>query len=167
MIKDTKLLLNRVVSQFQLGIHSPHGASHWGRVKTNGFEIAKYTEGANLEVIELFAFFHDSRRLNDGYDPDHGERAIAFSESLRGEYFDLPDDDFELLSYACKHHTSGKTVGDITVQVCWDADRLDLGRVGVVPHPDYLCTDHAKRPDVIERALKRSRYFQEDEVILI
>lgn len=166
MIKDTKSLLNRVVSQFQLGIHSPHGAGHWGRVKTNGFEIAKYTEDVNLDVVELFAFLHDSCRLNDGSDPGHGSRAITFAKSLRGEYFELPDEDFELLLYACKHHTSGKTEGDITVQVCWDADRLDLGRVGVIPHPDYLCTDHAKQPDVIERALKRSGYFQGGEEIV-
>ena len=32
--------------------------------------------------------------------------------------------------------------GDITVQCCWDADRLDLGRV--MPDPRRLCTDAAK-----------------------
>ena len=39
----------------------------------------------------------------------------------------------------------GATTGDITVQTCWDADRLDLGRVGVYPEPARLCTDAARR----------------------
>ena len=157
MIYDKKRLLDMVIEQFYLSKYSPHGPSHWGRVKTNGFEIAKYTEGVNLDVVELFAFLHDSCRLNDGHDPDHGKRAVGFAESLRGEYFELADNEFELFSYACEHHTSGHTEGDITIQACWDADRLDLGRVGIEPHPKYLCTDYAKRPDVIERALFRSR----------
>lgn len=32
---------------------------------------------------------------------------------------------------ALAYHSDGYTEGDITVQVCWDADRLDLGRVGI------------------------------------
>lgn len=157
MIPDKKRFFELITSNFQLSTFSPHGPSHWGRVKTNGFEIAKYTDGVNLDVVELFAFLHDSCRLNDGSDSGHGKRAVAFSETLRGEYFDLKDDEFEIFSYACEHHTIGKTEGNITVQACWDADRLDLGRVGVTPHPDYLCTEYARRPDVIERALSRSR----------
>ena len=40
--------------------------------------------------------------------------------------------------------------------VCWDADRLDLARVGIDPHPDYLCTALARRRDTIEEAVMRS-----------
>jgi hypothetical protein len=35
--------------------------------------------------------------------------------------------------------------GDITVQTCWDADRLDLPRVGIQPLPQFLCTEAAKK----------------------
>ena len=45
---------------------------------------------------------------------------------------------------ACHLHTDGHTEGDLTLQTCWDADRLDLGRVGIVPKPDLLCTDAAR-----------------------
>tara|TARA_B100000315_G_scaffold79959_1_gene73252 strand:- start:616 stop:768 length:153 start_codon:yes stop_codon:yes gene_type:complete len=34
---------------------------------------------------------------------------------------------------------------DITIATCWDADRLDLGRVGADPNPKYLFSDEAKR----------------------
>jgi uncharacterized protein len=30
------------------------------------------------------------------------------------------------------------------VQACWDADRLDLGRVGIAPAPERLCTAAAR-----------------------
>jgi len=30
--------------------------------------------GADLLVVELFAFLHDSRRLNEYKDPDHGSK---------------------------------------------------------------------------------------------
>jgi uncharacterized protein len=37
---------------------------------------------------------------------------------------------------------------------CWDADRLDLGRVGIQPKPELLCTDTAREllPWAHERA---------------
>jgi hypothetical protein len=43
---------------------------------------------------------------------------------------------------------------DPTVQTCWDADRLDLGRVGIKPHPDFLSPFAAK---LIEPAYRWSR----------
>ena len=39
----------------------------------------------------------------------------------------------DLLIEALTYHSDGYTVGDITVKVCWDADRLDLGHVGIRP----------------------------------
>ena len=45
---------------------------------------------------------------------------------------------------------------DITVQTCWDSDRLDLGRVGIKPMADKLCTKVAKKNEVIEAAHRRS-----------
>jgi uncharacterized protein len=70
---------------------------------------------------------------------------------------DLAEEEFELLRYACAYHTSGMTEADITVQTCWDADRLDLGRIGVMPDPRRLCTDAAKESSTIEWACRQSR----------
>ena len=63
----------------------------------------------------------------------------------------------DLLTEALKYHSDGYTEADITVQVCWDADRLDLGRVGIKPAPHRLCTASAKSVDVLEAAYERSR----------
>jgi hypothetical protein len=50
----------------------------------------------------------------------------------------------DMLAYACRHHSGGMIDADITVQACWDADRLDLGRVGIIPDPARLCTGAAR-----------------------
>ena len=78
--------------------------------------------------------------MNDGWDPGHGARGAEFAASLRGKSFLLADDDFELLQYACIWHTDGVTHDNATIATCWDADRLDLGRVGIVPDPKRMCT---------------------------
>jgi len=41
---------------------------------------------------------------------------------------------------ACEGHTYKGYHDDVTIQTCWDADRLDLGRVGITPDPDRMCT---------------------------
>ena len=121
-----------------------HGLLHWGRVYDNGMRIAE-DSGANIKVVQLFAFFHDSRRFNDGTDPEHGLRGGEYAKKLRGELFEVTDEEFELLYVACRDHTDGQTQADITIQTCWDADRLDLYRAGIKPKPDRLCTKFAKK----------------------
>lgn len=133
-----------------------HGIAHWARVRTNGIRLAEQT-GANPEVVELFAFLHDSKRLNDGRDPKHGARAAEFAASLRGSLLTLSEKEFELLRFACEYHTDGLTEADITIQTCWDADRLDLGRVGIRPDPRHLCTPAARESAMIEWAIFQSR----------
>ena len=149
-------LVRLVETGFALDRNGIHGTAHWHRVRTNGLRLAKVT-GANQQIVELFALLHDSKRLNDGRDPQHGARAADFAESLRGSVLTLCDEEFELLHYACAHHTSGLIEAEITVQTCWDADRLDLGRIGIRPDARYLCTDAAREPTMIEWAYRQSR----------
>ena len=72
--------------------------------------------------------------------------------------FDLPDHEFGLLHRACHGHTHDRTHPDVTVQTCWDADRLDLGRVGITPIPSRLCTEAARRPETIRWADGRAAF---------
>lgn len=148
-----------LVNSHKLGHYGFHGRDHWLRVLQNAREIAAAT-GANLRVVELFAVLHDSQRQNENYDPEHGHRAAAYAVELRGRWFDLADDEMDLLIEACRFHSDGMTEADPTIQACWDADRLDLGRVGVRPDRRYLCTTYAQRPDVIEAAYLRSIWAQ-------
>ena len=51
----------------------------------------------------------------------------------------------ELLEEACRAHTGGGVTADATIGVCWDADRLTLGRVGITPKARYFSTDAGRR----------------------
>lgn len=151
----TREFYEHLVKSHVLGHDRFHGKDHWLRVLDNAREIASAT-GANLRVVELFAVLHDSQRQNEDHDPDHGQRAADYATTLRGKWFELDDTEMVLLMEACRSHSDGLTQAHPTIQACWDADRLDLGRVGIRPDPRYLCTEYAKRPEVIEAAYHRS-----------
>jgi uncharacterized protein len=151
----TQALMKEILSEYTLPLNGRHGVSHWARVLENGRKLAQLT-GANLEVVELFAVFHDSKRTNEGIDNGHGIRGADYAEALRGSFFDVDDATFMLLSKACAEHTMGRREADLTIQVCWDSDRLDLGRAGITPVPLLLCTPAAQDLDMIAWANERS-----------
>lgn len=154
---NVPLVVHAVLEEYALPWDGDHGVAHWARVLQNGLRLAE-TTGANADIVQLFAVFHDSKRVKETTNPDHGRFGAEFAAELRGRVFDLADHDFGLLYRACVGHTHEWTHPDITVQTCWDADRLDLGRVGVTPHPSRLCTDAAKDPAMIKWADGRASF---------
>jgi uncharacterized protein len=152
----SEILLDSIRRTFALSLDSIHGEAHWARVCENGLRLAEQT-GADPGIVELFAFLHDSRRQDDGWDRDHGRRAAEFVRSLQGTLLPLSEDGLECLAYACTYHSDGLTEASVTVQTCWDADRLDLGRIGVRPDQVRLCTPAAQDPAMIEWAWARSQ----------
>lgn len=118
-----------------------HGIEHWHQVEYNGLLLAKKT-GADIDVVRLFAIFHDSKRLDDAYDREHGARGAEFAKLCREEKrFELDDKRFDLLYRACEQHTITQNTGDVTIDTCFDADRLDLGRVGFPLNPEKMATE--------------------------
>lgn len=145
-----------ILRQFRLPQHSVHGPAHWARVRYNGLLLSRAT-GADWQVVELFAFIHDSQRRNDGIDPDHGPRAADYALQQWGKLFQVSEHQLAMLVLACTGHTSEHLAACVTVQTCWDADRLDLARVGIIPDPYYLGTSPAREPQMIAQAIARSR----------
>ncbi len=141
--------------RYRLEWHGIHGWSHWVRVGENGLRLAALT-GADPAVVAAFALVHDIERCNDDFDPGHGPRAALVVDELGPELLPLGETQRELLRVACRLHTDGLTEGEVTVQTCWDADRLDLGRVGIRPHPERLCTTAARSPELLAWAWRRS-----------
>ncbi len=131
---------DRVIKDFQCDLDSIHGPAHWRRVEQNALRISA-TNSAVVDVVRLFAVFHDSRRESDSFDLGHGERGARYAAELRGDLFDLSDVHFELLQFACTWHTHGKLSGNPTIGACWDADRLDLTRIGEMPNAKYMSTE--------------------------
>jgi uncharacterized protein len=152
----SQTLLELVRHTFALPLGGIHGEAHWRRVYENGRRLAEQT-GADARIVELFAYLHDSRRLGDGWDRDHGRRAAELIRNLNDDLLALSEDDLDTLVYACTYHSDGLIEASVTVQTCWDADRLDLGRIGVRPDPRHLCTPAAQDPATIEWAWSRSR----------
>jgi uncharacterized protein len=150
-----RALIRILRDQFALEWNGIHGVLHWTRVRENGLRLADLT-GANPRVVEFFAFLHDARRLDEGHDPGHGARAAELARELAGSTFEIAAPDLELLAEACEGHSDGLMRGDVTIITCWDADRLDLGRVGIRPRPDLLCTQAARDPALIQWAYDRS-----------
>lgn len=152
-------LLSRILDGYALPRNGVHGVSHWARVLENGRKLAAITPGSDLDIVELFAVFHDARRVNEAWDHGHGRRGSELAADLRGVYFDVDDARFAQLRFACDQHTSGMTRADPSVQVCWDADRLDLLRVGTRPVASLLCTEAARVPEIMQWANHRAVRF--------
>ena len=151
----TPPLVAAIRKRFALDWHGIHGAAHWTRVRCIGLKLAHFT-GANLEVVECFAFLHDTCRRVDGPDPEHGARAALFAERINERVLGLREQDLALLVEACIGHSDGESHQDLTVATCWDADRLDLARLGITPEPSRLCTEHAARPEFYNWAVRLS-----------
>ena len=119
-----------------------HGVDHWREVGRNGEQLAAETQGADLQIVRVFAAFHDSQRRNDGPDLEHGARAAGVVRSLP---LDLSPGRMETLCAALVDHDCGQVSDDPTIGVCWDADRLELARIGRTVNPRLLSTWAAKR----------------------
>lgn len=151
-IPSVRTLVDAVLSRSSNTRSSFHGPAHWRRVASNGRAIIEETPEVDPLVVFLFALFHDSMRLNDYRDPRHGARAAALARQLRGDPYDLDDARTDLLEFALVEHDNGRISDDPTVGACWDADRLQLWRIGVRPGPALLSTQAAKKPGRIRWA---------------
>jgi uncharacterized protein len=154
----TPALVQRVMRGYRLsrvGIHGPH---HWLRVLENGRRLAALTPGADPAVVELFALLHDSRRLDDGGDRGHGERAAAFVQAVAAEgLFALEAARAERLARACARHEYGEVSAEPTIGCCWDADRLELSRLNRRPRARLLSTAAALAPMMQAGAWQRGQ----------
>jgi uncharacterized protein len=134
---NTAAIVHAILEDYALPERGDHGVTHWARVLENGVRLA-WATGVGPDIVVLFALFHDARRVHEGRDEAHGARGAELARSMRGTRVDLDDADFVLLDRACRCHADGHTQGDPVLRVCWDADRLDLGRVGIRPRPERL-----------------------------
>lgn len=98
---------------------------------------------AKIQIITFFAYLHDGCRWNEGRNPSSEPRAAAYKKQHRS-LIDLDVEQFKLLITASSGHTfskSGSKTGvDKSIVTSWDADRLDLRRVGNIPDPNLGCT---------------------------
>lgn len=126
---------------FPLPLQGTHGPRHWRRVDRYGRLLAERT-GADLEVVRRFALLHDCQRFCEGQDPGHGRRGAEWAERYCSR--ELSPEQMQMLRLACEGHEMGLCSDHPTIGTCWDADRLDLERVGIDPSPLYMSTAYGR-----------------------
>ena len=137
-----------------------HGVEHWDRVAKFGRML--YKEGADMDVIIAFAYLHDSERENNACDDEHGPRASKLIDTIRNtELAALKDEQIAKLKRACELHTIQHRSGDITIDICFDADRMDLLRVGIMPSPERMATKQGA--DYVSDSHKYLEFYKEYE----
>lgn len=137
--KNIEEVMNYSIGHTRMGKDSIHGINHWDRVAENG--EALHVLGADMDVVLCFAYLHDVERECDGYDEEHGPKAAKLIDLIRESVLGFLDDkQIDLLKDACKYHTTVSRTGNPTIDACFDADRLDLPRVGIMPDPERMAT---------------------------
>jgi len=148
-------IISAILEQYRLPVYGTHGITHWARVYENGMRLAE-SNGADRTVVALFSVFHDSCRWNEDVDPGHGRRGAELVVQMRSS-LSLRAEAMETLLEACRLHTDGLLQANETIQTCWDADRLDLPRVGIPICQDRLCTPAARQSDLVAWATGRAK----------
>ena len=148
-VPDPEALVARVLAGAPQAGSRLHGEQHWQAVARAGAELIESGSGADPAVVFCFALVHDSQRLDDGTDPDHGPRAARSLASL-SPLIQLGETGLDVLAAACERHSRAGTDPDATVGTCFDADRLNLWRVGTWPDPALLSTAAARDARRIE-----------------
>jgi uncharacterized protein len=145
-LDDLVRIVERHATHLQSTIHGP---SHWRAVGAVAAELAgtfRVDPGPGAvepdrELLLLFALLHDAMREDDGRDLDHGPRAEILLDRLRIDgTITLSDPRAATLAEALRDHTNGTLSPDPTIGTCWDADRLLIGRVGIVPDARFCST---------------------------
>lgn len=130
-----------------------HGEQHWRCVAASSLTLAARTPGADAVVCFCFGLLHDMRRENESVDPGHGPRAAELAWTLADEgWLPLGEERVARLSSALELHADGMVSDDPTTGACWDADRVHLPRVGIVPRSTLLSTTAGRRSEAVDEA---------------
>ena len=145
MIDFLKDIEEFALSEFIMSQESIHGVDHWHQVKENGIFLS-HQPGVDTLVVSVFSLLHDCKRVEDWEDPEHGERSAELVRKVRHSVLKpLSNEQIEQLWWACFYHNKGIVHSDLTIGSCFDADRLELSRCGIVPKVELMSTPLGKR----------------------
>lgn len=135
--------LREFVNEWCPSIH--HNYIHMRNVETFGELLSREINGVDNDIVHWFAYLHDIKKEYDD-DSNHGEKAAEFVELIRNRYLsDLTNNQIDKLKIACALHTTTHKTGYPTIDVCFDADRLDFPRCGIAGNPDKMATNLGKQ----------------------
>ena len=138
-----------------------HGPAHWSRVRRFGFLLADQQQlnERQTRCVEVFSWTHDLARVDDGGGNQHAiDGAVHCFAVMEAVFPDLDDLQQQLVSTAIRFHSDGLTADEAYFQglldidgwsedavieavgAAWDADRLDLLRLGIEPLRRFMST---------------------------
>jgi hypothetical protein len=146
-------IVHAILEDYALPWHGTHGVLHWARVLENGLRLAHAT-GGNVEVVQLFAVFHDARRVNEGTDDGHGQRGAELAAAWKGNsapiaarhYLQVTDADFDA-ALVCDANSDAQTTRNPTQQPTAHPGKLGQeatqapGNQGLVLACSDVCND--------------------------
>lgn len=119
-----------------------HGMSHLRRVAILSGRLA-VAVGEDVESAVVMGFLHDSARKNDGNDIEHAHDSAILARELLERFY--PSLDADRICEAIAGHADGKVTSDPLTACLWDADRLELKRIGRTIDLGLLSTETARR----------------------
>ncbi len=151
-------MIQLIKRQLKIDWWGHHGIRHWTRVRRNGRIIAQHVPGINTTVTDLFAVLHDAGRVDEHDDPEHGWRcAVRLRRLHKPGEFGLSTSQYTELLFAIEHHSEQIKPISPTVAACWNADRLDIGRVGLAPSKRFMCPEALPPDHIIEQLAAASQ----------
>lgn len=138
-----------------------HGARHWAHVAYFGRKLATMSglDESAFRCVNAFAWTHDLWRMHDGGGNQHGRDGFDRFQELDCDLVrQLNEPERQFVARCIRHHSDGYTARDAceqglfdgiglpdlwmidTAGCCWDADRLDLSRLGRSPIARYMST---------------------------
>ena len=132
-----RILFQSAVTQLGVDPFGLHGVLHWNAVFQNCLMLNPVATIVDEWFYWCFSCLHDCCREDEYVDPEHGQRAADIIEDTVTRFGN------ELHS-AILDHSIGDVASTPLVNVCWDADRLELVRVNITPDPAFMCTEAGK-----------------------
>ncbi len=139
MAKNAEDLLAPFCTCRGLGLH---GISHLRRVAILSGRLAEAV-GEDVESAVVMGFLHDCARRNDGNDLEHPHDSAVLARGLIERFF--PHLEVDRICDAIEGHAGGEVTTDPLTACLWDADRLELKRIGRTIDLELLSTKVAKR----------------------
>lgn len=140
-----------------------HGVAHWARVCRFGEYLARrmLLPDRYAECVSVFAWTHDLARINDEGGREHAIDGACYLDTVAPIAFpSLLPEQHAIVRTAIHYHSHGCATDEAkyqgwfeglegdrgkildTVACCWDADRLDLLRLGFEPDPARMSTPY-------------------------
>lgn len=120
-----------------------HGIKHLRKVAYLAGRFATCLN-TNIEAAVIGGYLHDCARIDDGVGNHHAHKSAVLAEKILNEIYPNYVESKTIYN-AIYSHADGLISDDKIIGCVWDADRLNLIRLGIIPQLDLLSTPVARR----------------------